>query len=154
MSDSELQARGASNKEMAETASIRCTMTLCEENKGADNSSRGYFKHPFDFQTKSPSCGRCDSHARQRGGGAARNYSGSVRRPPLHFNLTNSWNSSPTLSFVFKGVKQLRYFNLVGQEVDLRGRNYQEISPLWAFSQNPSLKLGGQRCVGGKPAAE
>lgn len=35
MNDSELQARGASNKETAETASIRCTMTLCEENKGA-----------------------------------------------------------------------------------------------------------------------
>lgn len=33
LNDSELQARGASNKETAETASIRRTMTLCEETK-------------------------------------------------------------------------------------------------------------------------
>ena len=33
LNDSELQARGASNKETAKTASITCTMALCEKTK-------------------------------------------------------------------------------------------------------------------------
>lgn len=102
MNDSELQARGASNKETAETASIRCTMTLCEENKGAQiTAAEDILSTHSDF--------RPDLHlvaaAIHTLASVELQWKCVLSSSSLfsHFNLTNSWkwNTKPTLSFVF-----------------------------------------------------